>query len=240
MQREERALDTALEAIMQRVVDIKGSLQELLGKIEQEGERSDWPSYLNAYSVISAQIYTLMKVLKNEKTPVLRNYLTLPLQLSADTDDKLLAATEGRVPSFSHDFVPNLLRTKPEPDVEARHLALEAKMAQVNQDTAQKQINIHNKVVKHVMEMVNTAREEWETETSSRQTHAQTCSLNETQILVAALGTGKGIRPTQQPPQQPQARPQPVAQQATPAQRKAVSSVKTNIKAASGMHPYGR
>lgn len=55
-QREERALDTALEAIMQRVIDIKGSLQELLGKIEQEGERSDWPSYLNAYSVISAQV----------------------------------------------------------------------------------------------------------------------------------------------------------------------------------------
>lgn len=86
---------------------------------------------------MATQIYTLMKVLKNEKTPVLRNYLTLPLQLSADTDEKLLAATEGRVPSFSHDFVPNLLRTKPEPDVEARHLALETKMAQVNQDTAQ-------------------------------------------------------------------------------------------------------
>lgn len=83
------------------------------------------------------QIYTLMKLLKNEKTPILRNYLTLPLQLNADPDEKLLVATEGRVPSFSHDFVPNMLRTKPEPDVEQRHLALEAKMAQVNADTAQ-------------------------------------------------------------------------------------------------------
>lgn len=78
-----------------------------------------------------------MKLLKNEKTPLLRNYLTLPLQLNADPDDKLLVATEGRVPSFSHDFVPNMLRTKPEPDVEKRHLTLEAKMAQINGDTAQ-------------------------------------------------------------------------------------------------------
>lgn len=78
-----------------------------------------------------------MKLLKNEKTPQLRNYLTLPLHLNAETDEKLLMATEGRVPSFSHDFVPNMLRTKPEPDVEQRHLALEAKMAQVNVDTAQ-------------------------------------------------------------------------------------------------------
>lgn len=78
-----------------------------------------------------------MKLLKNEKTPLLRNYLTLPLQLNADPDDKLLVATEGRVPSFSHDFVPNMLRTKPEPDVEKRHLTLEAKMAQINSDTAQ-------------------------------------------------------------------------------------------------------
>lgn len=78
-----------------------------------------------------------MKLLKNEKTPILRNYLTLPLQLNAETDEKLLVATEGRVPSFSHDFVPNMLRTKPEPDVEQKHQALENKMAQVNSDTAQ-------------------------------------------------------------------------------------------------------
>lgn len=242
MQREERALDAALDAILQRVIDIKSSLQELMLKIEREGEQADWPSYLDAFSVISAQIYTLMKLLKNEKTPLLRNYLTLPLQLNADPDDKLLVATEGRVPSFSHDFVPNMLRTKPEPDVEKRHLTLEAKMAQINGDTAQKQINVHNKVVKHVMDLVNTAREEWETETASRTNQPQTCSNSETEVLLAALGTGKGIK--MMPGRAPPPGPSPTIPQQPPPQMpntsKAVSSVKTNIKAASAMNPYGR
>lgn len=55
-QREERALDAALDAILQRVIDIKSSLQELMLKIEREGEQADWPSYLDAFSVISAQV----------------------------------------------------------------------------------------------------------------------------------------------------------------------------------------
>ncbi|XP_050707011.1 mediator of RNA polymerase II transcription subunit 8-like isoform X2 [Eriocheir sinensis] len=237
-QREERLMDATLDAILQRVVDIKGSLQELMVKTEREGEQGDWPSYLNSFSVISAQIYTLMKLLKNEKTPILRNYLTLPLQLNAESDEKLLVATEGRVPSFSHDFVPNMLRTKPEPDVEQKHQALETKMTQINSDTAQKQINIHNKVVKHVMDLVNTAREEWETETAARTSQPQTCSLNETQALVAALGTGKGFKMRAQPPG-----PSPTIQQPPPqitTTSKAPSAVKTNIKAASAIHPYGR
>ncbi|XP_045592274.2 mediator of RNA polymerase II transcription subunit 8 isoform X2 [Procambarus clarkii] len=238
-QREERALDIALDAILQRVIDIKNSLQELLVKVEREGEQADWPSYLNSFSVISAQIYTLMKLLKNDKTPILRNYLTLPLQLNAESDEKLIMATEGRVPSFSHDFVPNMLRTKPEPDVEQRHLALEAKMAQVNADTAQKQINVHNKVVKHVMDLVNTAREEWETETASRTSQPQTCSINETQALIAALGTGKGFKIRTQPPGPSPTMPQQPPPQITTT-NKAVSAVKTNIKAATAIHPYSR
>ena len=58
MQREERVMDASLDAILQRVVDIKGSLQELLVKTEREGEHGDWPSYLNSFSVISAQVWS--------------------------------------------------------------------------------------------------------------------------------------------------------------------------------------
>lgn len=49
-------MDATLDAILQRVVDIKGSLQELMVKTEREGEHGDWPSYLNSFSVISAQV----------------------------------------------------------------------------------------------------------------------------------------------------------------------------------------
>ncbi|KAB7495152.1 Mediator of RNA polymerase II transcription subunit 8, partial [Armadillidium nasatum] len=181
----ERVLETALEVIIQRVVDIKSSLQQLIVKVETQGENADWPQYLDSFSVISAQIFSLLKILKNEKTPLLRNYLTLPLQLNADPDEQLLRATEQRVPAFSHDFVPNLLRTKPEPEVEHKLNALETKMTLMNHDTS--------------------AREEWETDTASRVNQPQTHSVNETQVLVAALGTGKGIKiiPGRAPPPGP-------------------------------------
>lgn len=81
-------------------------------------------------------MYTLLKVLRNEKTPALRNYLTLPLQLNAEPDDALLRLTENRVPAFSHDFVPNLLRTKPDPELEMRYHQLQSKMNIVNADTS--------------------------------------------------------------------------------------------------------
>ncbi|KAF2364028.1 hypothetical protein FHG87_005205 [Trinorchestia longiramus] len=195
MQREERHLEVAVDAVLQRVTDLKQSLAQLLQKLEQEGESADWPDYLQQYSVISGQMFTLLKVLRNEKTPPLRSYLTLPLQLNADPDELLLRMTETRVPAFSHDFVPNLLRTKPDPELELKYHQLNAKMNIMNSDTSSKQINLHNKVVKHIVEMVSSARDEWETETS-RSSLPQTCSLNETHSLLAAVGTGKGLRPT--------------------------------------------
>lgn len=61
------------------------------------------------------------------------------------------------------------------------------------------------------MDLVNTAREEWETETAARTSQPQTCSLNETQALVAALGTGKGFKMRAPPPG-----PSPTIQQPPP------------------------
>lgn len=56
-----------------------------------------------------------------------------------------------------------------------------------------------------MLEILNHAREEWETETASRASQPQTFSMNETQALVAALGTGKGIKamPGRVPPPGP-------------------------------------
>ena len=62
--------------------------------------------------------------------------MTLPLTLNAEPDEQLLRITEQRVPAFSHDFVPNLLRTKPDPDVESKFHALETKMSMVNHEVA--------------------------------------------------------------------------------------------------------
>lgn len=59
-------------------------------------------------------------------------------------------------------------------------------------DTAMKQVSQFAKVISHIYEMVNKAREDWDVEASSRSGVQQTSSLSDTHALVAAIGMGKG------------------------------------------------
>lgn len=59
-------------------------------------------------------------------------------------------------------------------------------------DTAIKQVSQFSKVISHIYEMVNKAREDWDTEASSRSGVQQTSSLSDTHALVAAIGMGRG------------------------------------------------
>lgn len=99
---------------------------------------------------------------------MLRNRTVLPLLLSQDRDEHLLESTEGRVPVFSHDIVPDYLRTKPDPTAETRMIAHEQKANSLNNDAAAKQVMQFNKVVAHVSDIISDLREKWESESSTR------------------------------------------------------------------------
>nr|SVE86518.1 EOG090X0JK2 [Daphnia similis]SVE87145.1 EOG090X0JK2 [Daphnia similis]SVE87771.1 EOG090X0JK2 [Daphnia similis] len=237
MQREEKQLDAALEALLQRMNDLKTSIRTLLFRLENEYASLSWPSFLDSYAVISGQMNTLLKVMKNDKTPLLRNLIVLPLVLSPDPDEELKQATEGRVVAFSHDITPDMLRTKPDPDVEQRQNQFEQRASQVPPETAQKQINALNKVVNHVLEQITHSREDWENEATVRAAAAQTCVMADTHTLIAAVGLGKNLKTL---PIAAPAQPGPGRAQAGPAPGKTTSTIKTTIKAASQVHPYNR
>jgi mediator of RNA polymerase II transcription subunit 8 len=240
MQREEKAQDAVLEAIISRVNDLKSAIGGLIFKVENEYETLNWPSFLDNFALISGhvrakphlkstgankipinlQLTTLTKILSNDKAPALRNFTVLPLMLKPDVDENLNRMTEGRLNTFSHDIVPDYLRTKPEPDAELKMMQFEHKASCVTYETAQvrkmpkfnssphilnlfflqKQVTAMNKVVGHVWDMVNKAREEWESEAGSRAGAAQTSSISDTHCLVAAIGLGKGLKHTAPPP----------------------------------------
>lgn len=82
------------------------------------------------------QFSSLSKILSHDKAPNLRNLTVLPLRLSPEKDEELLRLTEGRIPTFAHDLVPDYLRTKLEPQAEQKMMQLEAKAANVNLDTS--------------------------------------------------------------------------------------------------------
>lgn len=121
------------------------------------------PSVLDNFALLSGQLNTINKVLKNEKTPSYRSQVIIPLLLSPDRDEELLVSvftdslwwwhrnwvfkvrafllwqrlTEQRVPVFSHEIVPDHLRTKPDPEVEEQEKHLSAEAARIGPEVAQ-------------------------------------------------------------------------------------------------------
>lgn len=51
------------------------------------------PTMLDNYALLSGQINTFLKVLKNDKTPILRNLISLPIKLSPDRDEELAVSS---------------------------------------------------------------------------------------------------------------------------------------------------
>lgn len=255
MQREEKQLEVLLETVLSRLNDLKLSIGAMIHKLETEYETINWPTFLDNFALISSHLTGLSKILAKELGPPLRNRTVLPLNLSPERDEALWQLTEGRVPVFSHDIVPDYLRTKPEPAAEQRMLQHEQKANNLPSENAIKLVAQYNKVVTHVFDMVSKAKEEWEIESSSRSGVQQTSSMTDTQALVAAVGMGKGLKVSMPVPVPgsapgggmmvpPAIRPPAPMSSVSPSGvnqlGKAPSAIKTNIKSANQIHSFGR
>eukprot|EP00096_Caligus_rogercresseyi_P014841 TRINITY_DN7321_c0_g1_i1.p1 TRINITY_DN7321_c0_g1~~TRINITY_DN7321_c0_g1_i1.p1 ORF type:complete len:249 (+),score=100.52 TRINITY_DN7321_c0_g1_i1:70-816(+) len=237
--REQKLLESATDGLLIKLNEIKGSVASLIRKLETD-PTLNWESFLDSYALVSGQLNSFLKFVKQERTPVLKKYATLPLILSPDKDEDLLKLTESRVPSFSHDLVPDLLRTKPDPEVESKHSGFESRANSIAVDQAAKQLAVIEKITNGTLKFIAREREEMESKAHSRSEIEKTVSTEDTLALVASIGVGRGLKP--------QIQPTPMHHHMTPANRapvhlpqsKAPSSIKTNIKAASQVHPYQR
>ncbi|KAJ2942563.1 hypothetical protein O0L34_g11095 [Tuta absoluta] len=248
MQREEKQLEATLQAILNRVNDLKTAIQALIAKLENEYETINWPTFLDNYAILSGHLTGLSKILQAEMAAPLRSQIVLPLLLGCERDESLARLTEGRVPACTHDLVPDLLRTKPEPQAEQRLQQFNHRASTLSYDTAQKQVAQFTKIVSHVWEIISKGREDWEGESMRSAGMQPTHSIQDTHALVTAVGTGKGLRPgvpaigppgIGAPGMGPSRGPAPLGPQ-PPTMPKAPSVVKTNIKAANQIHPYQR
>ncbi|XP_064542753.1 mediator of RNA polymerase II transcription subunit 8 [Drosophila montana] len=256
MQREEKHFEMTLDAVVQRLNDLKLAVLSMIQKLEMEYMEINWPTFLDNFAIISSHLTGLTKILAKEQCPPLRNRTVLPLLVSMDRDETLVNITEGRVPVFSHDIVPDYLRTRPDPITEQKMQQNEQKAANLTNDAAMKQVTQYNKVVSHVLDMVSKAREEWEIESSSRTGIQQTSSMADTQLLVATVGMGKGLQykanygpgpgpgmmvpPSIRGPTPPMGGPSMSPGNVQQQLGKAPSAVKTNIKSANQVHPFSR
>ncbi|OWF41398.1 Mediator of RNA polymerase II transcription subunit 8 [Mizuhopecten yessoensis] len=237
MQKEEKQLELALDALIQRVQDLKNSLVAFLSKLENEYQTMSWPSVLDNFALLSGQLNSLGKLLKSEKVPILRNQILLPLALSPDRDQELEKLTERRVFAFNHEVVPDYLRTKPEPDVEKKIQESSVRATINTPDVAQKQLNAMNKVTSNILDIINSHRDDMESDANQKSSLAQTSSMSDTNALIAVTMFGKGLKSLRRDSSQSQ----PIIQQQTQQPKtqvstgKAPSAVKTNIKAAAAV-----
>ena len=85
-----------------------------------------------------------------------------------------------RVSTFSHDPIPNYLRTRPDPELELRHSSLEMRASGASQDQQTKQISVMDKITRETLKLITREREEMDVKSNSRQVYA------------SSLATGKG------------------------------------------------
>lgn len=125
----------------------------------------------------------------------------------------------------------------------------EAKANAITNEASSKQVAQFNKIVTHVYDLISKTRDEWDIDSMHRNVRTETCSQNDTQMLVKAVGMGIGLKgmgnvppgamihsmpgiPRVPGPVQMSSQ-SPVAMQVG----KLPSSIKTNIKSAQ-LHPY--
>ncbi|XP_059087970.1 mediator of RNA polymerase II transcription subunit 8-like [Tigriopus californicus] len=251
VEREQKLLDDATASLATRLQELKGSIAGLIGKLEND-PHLNWPSFLDSYGVITGQLNSLLKHIKNpERTPNLKKYICLPLLLSPERDEAMLRLTEGRVATFSHDLVPHYLRTNPDPDVQSKHQGYESRASSLSQDTATKQLSVMEKIMRETGKTINREKDDMDSRASNRAEIEKTCTIEDTYGLVATVSLGKGLKSVMVPTMSGHAgglasgsggsgrAPPPGSSLAGP-MAKVPSLIKTNIKAATQVHPYSR
>jgi len=258
--KEQKQLDASIDMTIQRLTDVKNALQAFLFKLENEA--LTWTSFNDSFALVSSHLTILNKSMKSEKTAPFRSYGLLPLVLCQDLDTELQRATEGRVPTFNHEVVPHHLRTKPEPEVETKEESLTRRIFNTSLEAGNKQMNSFKRFVENILDTVTNIATSMDNHMSDRNMGSlPTHSTMDTQQLMAAMTTGKGLKPLRGPgsgastPSGHHGSPQPSSSSPTPSMmassaasssggtstlsNKMTSSVKTNLKAASN-HPYSR
>ena len=243
-EREAKQLESATDALSGRLAELKSSAGQLILKLETD-PGLNWPSFLDSYALISGQMNSLLRTMKHEKTPSLKKYITLPLLLSPDRDEELLKITEHRVQTFSHDLIPDYLRTRPDPDIESRHQSYEARSNAIIPDQQTKQLSVMDKITKDTLKLITKDREEMDAKSAVKNEMEKTFSMEDTNALLAAINHGKSLKATgaggvSGPSLVSRHSPVPNPAAMAAQQNKAPATIKTHIKAASQVHPYQR
>lgn len=193
VRKEDEQFNGTIDRLIEYTKTIRVSLILLIQRIETEDVNIDWPQVLDSFTSICGQMNTLMRFARENKSQFIENRVVLPLMLSPTPDPELAKLTEGRVQLVNAEMVPDYLRTKPDPEIEEFERSLQTKSNTISPDAAVKQINAMTKLVDNTINAIkmNSARADIE---MGKQAMKPSFNVNDTNELLLATSSGKGLR----------------------------------------------
>ena len=137
-----------MDTLIRDIQECKNSLETLLSKINELAlyeNQTDWLTILNSMRIVSTDLISISKYIKDKRELMLKSCILVPKQFSEDIDPELKVfaltspfkffifmltfltldekeITNNRISVFNQDVIPNVLRTKLIPQLEENEM----------------------------------------------------------------------------------------------------------------------
>ncbi len=103
----------SLDMLIRDLKECRSSIEALLFKLSSENyEQIDWPAIFNSLRIVSTNLISISKLVRDKKDLMLKSVILMPKFWSEDIDPDLRELTNGRISVFNQDIIPYILRTK--------------------------------------------------------------------------------------------------------------------------------
>ncbi|CAD5209992.1 unnamed protein product [Bursaphelenchus xylophilus] len=193
--------DRALQAVNnleQYLIQVKSTIIDLIVMLEMQ-DRVPYPELLDQFASLAGSFTEIQNAMRKGALPsapedgglLLKNNVLVPTIVSMEEDKNLETITEGRIRTWSHDVVPDYMRTKLCPAAEEEETRLDNERQQKATDSIAKQIQAMNKHIDSIVSLNGDIIHK----TSDKGKEAIAFDANDTKKLVRAIMKGEGLKP---------------------------------------------
>ncbi|TKR86472.1 hypothetical protein L596_011060 [Steinernema carpocapsae] len=195
MQRDPEKISQAIHNIDKKIEELRSTAEQLLQLLDHN-EKVKWQDMLDKFSSLAGGMNQVQTMIKKSALTAghddygafLRQHVVVPQKLNPDLDQDLVVMTQGRVHVWNHDTLPDYMRTKLNPEVEADENSIDSTKSA---DQIGRQIN---QMTKHIDLILNTMTEH-SRQADERFQAKQTFNAAETSKLVRGIMNGENLKP---------------------------------------------
>uniref|UniRef100_A0A0K0F5X6 Mediator of RNA polymerase II transcription subunit 8 n=1 Tax=Strongyloides venezuelensis TaxID=75913 RepID=A0A0K0F5X6_STRVS len=195
-QHEPEKVKTAIKNLEHKVLEIRMNIESTLEILNRQ-QSVPFEELMGLFTSLAntmTQMQTLLKrsaltASQDDSGAFLRSHLLVPQAISLDYNETLHRKTEGRIPYWNHDVVPEFLSTKISAELEAIDKGIESEKNLKSQELVTRQINQMNKHIDILLGALNEAGKI----AAENHTSKPTYDNNETEMMVRAMMNGEGL-----------------------------------------------